>query len=118
MLTDEDIDKLAQVFVTKSEFQETVATLATRKELEEAIAGAVAGLATKDELKITTAGLSAKIEGLATKEDINRLMNAIDKYASNVETYHQEMTVLGHQVDRNAKHTKQIADHLDFKLEY
>lgn len=51
-------------------------------------------------------------------EEFRKLQASIDAYAKKVDTYAQEMTVLGYQVDRNTKHIQQVADKINFKLEY
>ena len=45
----------------------------------------------------TKAELQAAVSGLATKSDINDLMNAIDAYANKADTYYQEMVMLSHK---------------------
>jgi len=45
--------------------------------------------ATKEDLKEATNNLS-------TKDDFNKMMNAVDKYAVKADTYFQEMVALSH----------------------
>ena len=79
MLEERDIERLAQVLVTRIELHETV-------------------------------------ENLATKEDINRLLNAIDAYAHKADTFFQEMVMLSHKVDRHEKWILQLAEKLGVTL--
>jgi uncharacterized coiled-coil DUF342 family protein len=67
--------------------------------------------ATKQELK-------EAVENLATKTDINKLMNTMDSYAKKADTYFQEMVMLSHKMDLHEKWIKQIAEHAGVKLEY
>ena len=41
------------------------------------------------------------MSNLATKDDTNGLLNAIDAYANKADTYFQEMVMLSHKVDRH-----------------
>ncbi len=67
--------------------------------------------ATKDEIK-------EMISPLSTKDDFNELMTSIDNYATKVDTYSQEMTMLTGKVNRHDKWLLQIAEKLGIKLEY
>ncbi len=67
--------------------------------------------ATKEEIK-------EMIRPLSTKEDFNELMTSIDAYATKVDTYSQEMTMLTGKVNRHDKWLLQIAEKLGIKLEY
>lgn len=67
--------------------------------------------ATKDEIK-------EMISPLSTKENFNELMMSIDAYATKVDTYSQEMTMLTGKVNRHDKWLLQIAEKLGIKLEY
>lgn len=42
----------------------------------------------------TKAELQAAVSNLATKDDINELLNSIDAYANKADTYFQEMVML------------------------
>lgn len=67
--------------------------------------------ATKDDL-------ANAVKDLATKEDFNKLLSAVDAYAKKADTYFQEMVALSHKVDRHEKWIHQIAEKLGIKLEY
>jgi len=56
-------------------------------------------------------------EKKADKEDINKLMIAIDGYAQKADTYFQEMVMLAHKVDKMEKWIHQIAEKVGIKLE-
>ncbi len=70
------------------------------------------------EVFITRDEFKKAISNLATKDDINSLLAAIDTYAKKVDTYAQEMLMLAHKVDRHEKWLHQIAEKLGIKLEY
>jgi len=70
------------------------------------------------EVFITRKEFNEKISNLATKEDVDKILTAIDGYAKKVETFAQEMIVLAHKVDRHEKWILQIAEKLGVKLEY
>ena len=57
-------------------------------------------------------------ERMATKVEIDKLLDAIDAYMKQGENYRQEMVMLAHKVDRHEKWIKQIAEKLGIKLEY
>ena len=80
--------------LTDKDIEKLISVLVTRSEFEEAISR------------------------LSTKEDIDKLMKAMDGYAKNTETYHQEMFISSHQIDRNAENIKKIDSHLKLHLEY
>ncbi|MDP2930540.1 MAG: hypothetical protein Q8N56_02970 [bacterium] len=67
--------------------------------------------ATKDDLK-------EAVSNLSTKDDFNKMMNAIDKYATKADAYFQEMVALSHKMNIHEKWIHQIAEKLDIKLEY
>jgi hypothetical protein len=67
--------------------------------------------ATKEDLK-------EAISNLSTKDDFNKMMTALDKYAVKADAYFQEMVVLAHKVDKHEKWIHQIAEKLGIKLEY
>ena len=73
--------------------------------------------------------IKAQEEVFATKEDLEKLKEAIrsdisnlqisvDAYAKKADTYFQEMVMLSHKVDRHEKWIQQIADKLGVKLEH
>jgi len=43
------------------------------------------------------------LRDLATKSDINELLNSVDAYAHKADTYFQEMVMLSHKVDRHER---------------
>jgi len=57
-------------------------------------------------------------EGMATKVEINKLVDVVDAYMKQGEDYRQEMLMLGHKVDRHEKWIEQIAEKLGIKLEH
>ena len=44
--------------------------------------------------------INTKLDGTSTRQDLDRLTNAVDAYAKQAETYMQEMLALSHKVDR------------------
>lgn len=62
--------------------------------------------------------LEEKVKTLATKEDFNNLLTAIDAYAQKADTYFQEMVMLSHKVDRHETWLREIAEKLGIKLKY
>jgi peptidoglycan hydrolase CwlO-like protein len=50
-----------------------------------------------------------QLDEKATKAELNTYANAVDAYMKRTETYHQEMLVLGHKVDRHEKWHHQTA---------
>lgn len=52
----------------------------------------------------------------ADKKDIDRLLTAIDNYASKADTYFQEMLMLSHKVDRLERWILQIAEKINIQL--
>ena len=70
------------------------------------------------EILITRDEFNEAISNLANKEDIDKLMKAIDGYAKKVDTFAQEMIILAHKVERLEKWVHQIAKKLGMKLEY
>jgi len=59
---------------------------------------------------------SIRLEQTASKEELNNLLNAVDAYAKQTETYMQEMLALGHQVDRHDKWIHKIAKATEVEL--
>lgn len=57
-------------------------------------------------------------ETMATKVEVNKLLDAVDAYLKQGEDYRQEMVMLSHKVDRHEKWFHQIAEKLGIKLEY
>ena len=64
----------------------------------------------------TRADLQAAVSNLATKDDINELLNSIDAYANKADTYFQEMVMLSHKVDRHERWILQLAEKLGVTL--
>ena len=64
----------------------------------------------------TRADLQAAVSNLATKDDINELLNSIDAYANKADTYFQEMVMLSHKVDRHERWILQLAEKLGITL--
>lgn len=60
--------------------------------------------------------IHAQLEQTATKDDVNRLTDAIDAYAKQSETYMQEMLALGHKVDRLEQWILKVAEATGVKL--
>lgn len=54
----------------------------------------------------------------AIRKHVDIYARAIDSYASQAETYMQEMLALGQKVDRLERQIEQIAQHLNLKLSY
>jgi len=57
-----------------------------------------------------------QLEQTATKDEINRLTNAVDAYAKQSETYMQEMLALGNKVDRLEQWILKVAEATGVKL--
>ena len=65
---------------------------------------------------ITRVELQETVANLATKDDINQLLNAIDAYAHKADTFFQEMVMLSHKVDRHERWILQLAEKLGMTL--
>jgi len=70
------------------------------------------------EVFVTREEFNEKILNLANKEDVNKILTAVDGYAKKVDAFAQEMIMLAHKVDRHEKWIQQIAEKLGVKLEY
>ncbi len=57
-------------------------------------------------------------ELMATKAEVNTLVDAVDAYMKQGDEYRQEVVMLGNKVDRHEKWLEAIAKKLDLKLEY
>ena len=55
---------------------------------------------------------------MATKIEVNKLVDAVDAYLKQGEDYRQEVVMLGNQVNRHEKWIQRIAEKLDLKLDY
>ena len=64
----------------------------------------------------TKADLQEAVSALATRGDINKLLNSIDAYANKADTYYQEMVMLSHKVDRHERWILQLAEKLGVTL--
>lgn len=53
--------------------------------------------------------IETRLEDTATKEQVNDILNAVDGYAKQAETYMQEMVALAHKVDRLERWINEIA---------
>lgn len=62
--------------------------------------------------------VNKRLDQTATKDELNRLTNAVDGYAKKVDDYTQEMLMLAHKVDRLERWINQIAAKTGTKLEY
>jgi len=141
MIDDKDIQKLKKELATKEDLEkfsvrafDTFATkddlekFATKDDLEKFSVQAFDTFATKDDLEkfsvqafdtfATKDDLKEAVANLATKEDFNNLLTAVDAYAKKADTFFQEMVMLAHKVERHEKWLLQIADKLNIKLEY
>jgi len=63
-------------------------------------------------------GIKNVEEKMATKVEVNKLLDAVDAYMKQGEDYRQEMVMLSHKVDRHEKWILQLAEKLGLKLEY
>ncbi len=74
------------------------------------------------DIKETVTNLHGEVgdikEKMATKVEVNKLLDAVDAYMKQGEDYRQEMLMLTHKVDRHEKWIQQIAEKLGVKLEY
>lgn len=95
MLTNEDIQKLKEVLITKEDLYK-LATLEEfdnfRKEMKEELS--------------------------ALRESVEALTVSIDRLAKAVENLRQEYAAITSKTDRHEKWLHQIAEKLDIKLEY
>lgn len=66
----------------------------------------------------TKKDLRDAVSNLSTKDDFNKMMTALDKYAGKADTYFQEMVALSHKVDIHEKWIHQLAEKLGLKLDY
>jgi peptidoglycan hydrolase CwlO-like protein len=75
-----------------------------------------------DNLQVKVLDNSGKIdnigEKMATKTEVNKLLDAVDAYMKQGEDYRQEVVMLGNQVNRHEKWIQKIAEKLDLKLEH
>ncbi len=86
MITDADIKKLSKIFATKDELKK---------------------FATKDDLFDLELRVNRKIETLesnmATKSDMQRVYNLLDKILGNQEDFRMDFLILNDQVQRHEK---------------
>jgi len=57
-------------------------------------------------------------EIMATKVEVNKLVDAVDAYMKQGDEYRQEVVALGNKVDRHDKWIHILAERLNLKLEY
>lgn len=57
-------------------------------------------------------------EKMATKVEMNKLLDAVDAYMKQGEDYRQELVMLSHRVDRHEKWLEEIAKKLGMRLDY
>ena len=55
-------------------------------------------------------------EQMATKVEVNKLLDAIDAYLKQGEDYRQEVVSLGNKVDRHEKWIQQLAEKVGLRL--
>lgn len=60
--------------------------------------------------------INDRLEQTATKDELNRLTNAVGAYAKQTETYMQEMLALAHKVDRLERWIMKVAESTGVKL--
>jgi len=68
------------------------------------------------EVFVTKGDLRDAVSNLATKHDINELLNSVDAYAHKADAYFQEMVMLSHKVDRHERWILQLAEKLGVSL--
>ena len=56
------------------------------------------------------------LDKTSTKDDLDRLTNAVDSHAKQVETYIKEMLALAHKVDRLEQWIMKVAEATGVKL--
>jgi hypothetical protein len=61
-------------------------------------------------------GIRDRLDVTATKDELNRLTDAVDAFAKQSETYMQEMLALSHKVDRLERWIMKIAEETGVKL--
>jgi hypothetical protein len=57
-------------------------------------------------------------EKMASKEDVERIFDLIDKWAKRQEISDEERLVMGHQLDRVNRWIKDLADKIGYELTY
>ena len=57
-------------------------------------------------------------EEMATKVEVNKLLDAVDAYMKQGEDYRQEMLMLSNKINRHEKWILQLAEKLQMRLEY
>ena len=60
--------------------------------------------------------IDKELEKKASKEDVNRLFNLMDKIAKQQEIDDDERLVMGHQLDRLDRWVHEVADKIGYKL--
>jgi hypothetical protein len=133
MLEEKDVQKIVEanrkIFATKDDLEvfakkDDLKNFATKDDLK--------GFAKNDDLQKLTkivdkltdkvvaidARLEKVEENMATKEDINRLRNSVDKYVKQNEDSEQEFSALSLKVNRHEGWIQKIAAKNKLKLEY
>lgn len=62
--------------------------------------------------------INDRLDNTASKNDLDRLVDAVDAYAKQADTYMQEMLALSHKVDRLERWINQIAEQTNVRLTY
>ena len=62
--------------------------------------------------------INERLDNTASKQDLNRLVDVVDAYAKQADTYMQEMLALSHKVDRLERWINQIAEQTGVRLTY
>lgn len=60
--------------------------------------------------------LDKQIETMATKDDINKILNRFDSIEKQLEVSEDERVVMGHQLDRLHRWTEELANKIGHKL--
>ena len=60
--------------------------------------------------------IDKELEKKASKEDVNRLLNLMDKIAKQQEIDDDERLVMGHQLERLDRWVHEVADKIGYKL--
>ena len=67
---------------------------------------------------MTKSDLREELRNLATKEDFNNVLTAVDAYAKKTDTYFQEMRDSSHRVDHQGERIQRLVKKLGARLEY
>ena len=108
MLTDQDIEKLKAVFLTKEEVNKFATREEMRKEFDAFAARAVQLFATKQDVEEVKERLSR------VGEAVDKILIAVDGIARNIDN--MEVPALKHQLSKHERWHQQVAEHLNIKL--